>query len=148
MDRERHEPTLGTPDMTELRFRSDRARYVPRPQPTPQWVFIAGGVVLAIVVAIGLIEWNARRQAVAITRELTRPMTAQEEAHFKRELAKREREMAAQTAAELAELQRTLWTGTPKPTPVRPLQMDERCIQGRRFQRINGGWRDRPNEPC
>lgn len=148
MDRERHEPTFSTPDMTEMRFRAERQRPVRHSEPGPPWAYIAAGVVLAIAIVMGLIEWNARRQAAAITRELTRPMTAQEEARFKDERAKQEREMATQTAAELAELRRTLWVTPPQALPVRPLKMDERCIQGRRFQRIEGGWRDRPNEPC
>lgn len=98
---------------------------------------------------MGLIEWNARRQAAALTRELMRPMTAKEEAQLKRELAKNERELAAATKAELAELQRTLWNVQAVPiAPVQPLAPGERCIQNRRYKRIDGGWRDVPDHPC
>lgn len=146
MDRERHEPTLGTPDMKELRFRSDRARYVPPPEPTPQWLYIAGGIALAIVIAMGLIEWNARRQAAAITRELTRPMTAKEEAQFKAEMARADREMAAVLREAMPKVRQI-----PLPQAeymALPLRPGERCIRGRRLQPIEGGWRDRPDEPC
>lgn len=146
MDRERHEPTLGTPDMTELRFRSDRARHVPRPEPTPQWAYIAGGIALAVVIAMGLIEWNARRQAAAMTRELTRPMTASEEAQFKAEMARADKEMAAALREAMPKVRQIpLRQNEYMPLPLRP---GERCIRGRRLQRIEGGWRDRPDEPC
>jgi len=37
---------------------------------------------------MGLIEWNARRQAAAMTAELMRPMTKSEQAQFDREMAR------------------------------------------------------------
>lgn len=87
------------------------------------------GILLAIVIVMGLIEWNARRQAAAMTRELTRPMTAKEEAQFK---AEKVRQVQLPKAEYI-------------PLPLRP---GERCIRGRRLQPIEGGWRDRPDEPC
>lgn len=80
MDRERQEPTFSTPDVTDLQFRSDRVRQTNRQTSGPPWGSIAGGVVAAILIVMGLIEWNARRQAAAITAELTRPMTKAEQA--------------------------------------------------------------------
>jgi hypothetical protein len=36
------------------------------------------GLVVAVLVVVALIEWNARRQAAAMTRELLRPPTPEE----------------------------------------------------------------------
>lgn len=146
MDRERQEPTFGTPDMKDLRFRSERERYVPRPDPMPQWVYVVGGIVLAIVIVMGLIEWNARRQAAAMTRELTRPMTAKEEAQFEAEMARADKEMTAALREAMPKVRQIpLPQAEYIPLPLRP---GERCIRGRRLQPIEGGWRDRPDEPC
>ncbi|MEV5119885.1 hypothetical protein MRBLST12_002877 [Stenotrophomonas indicatrix] len=98
---------------------------------------------------MGLIEWNARRQAAAMTRELTRPMTAQEQADFNAEMDRQARQLQAETAAEVAAVQRTVKLDRLLPVQERrPLQAGERCIEGRRFQKIQGGWRDLPNDPC
>ena len=146
MDRERQEPTFSTPDMTEMRFRTERERHVRHSEPGPPWAHIAAGVVLAIVIAMGLIEWNARRQAAAITRELTRPMTAEEEAQFKAEMARADKEMAAVLQEAMPKVRQIpLPQAEYMPLPLRP---GERCIRGRRLQPIEGGWRDRPDEPC
>lgn len=147
MDRERHEPTLGTPDMRELRFRSDRARYVPRPEPTPQWAYIAGGIAVAIVIVMGLIEWNARRQAAAISAELTRPMTSAEQAKFDAQKAKWAEEDEAIIREHRRNLDRPL-NLQPLPIEPSPLSDGQRCIGGKRFERIPGGWRDLPHDPC
>jgi len=146
MDREREEPTFSTPDIKDMRFQSDRARYVRRPEPAPHWAYIAGGVVLAVLIIMGLIEWNARRQAAAMTRELSRPMTLKEEAQFKADLARADKEMSVALEEVVPRVQRfTLPQTEYMPVPLRP---GERCIRGRRLQRIEGGWRDRPDEPC
>jgi len=84
-----------------------------------------------------------------MTRELTRPMTAQEQADFNAEMDRQTRQLQAQAAAEVAEVQRAIRFDRPLPVQeVRPLKGGERCIEGRRFQRIEGGWRDLPNDPC
>jgi hypothetical protein len=95
---------------------------------------------------MGLIEWNARRQAAAMTRELSRPMTLKEEAQFKADLARADKEMSVALEEVVPRVQRfTLPQTEYMPVPLRP---GERCIRGRRLQRIEGGWRDRPDEPC
>lgn len=154
MDRERQEPTFGTPelgapDLQELRFRSDRARYVPQREPMPTWAYIAGGIVLAIVIIMGLIEWNARRQAAAISAELTRPMNKAEQARFDAQKAK----WVAEEEALIREYRRYIdrpITLRPQPIPIAPapLRNGQRCIGGKRFERIDGGWRDLPHDPC
>lgn len=149
MDRERHEPTFSAPDMQDVRFRGARSRPVRQNEPTSPWIYIGVSAALLIAIAMGLIEWNARRQAAAMTRELMRPATPEEQAQLDRQTAAWDRKMKAESAAELAEVQRALWANgaTARPAP-RPLGANERCIEGRRFQRIEGGWRDRPNDPC
>lgn len=149
MDRERHEPTFSAPDLQDVRFRSDRSRPVRRNEPASPWLYIGVSAALLIAIAMGLIEWNARRQAAAMTRELMRPATPEEQAQLDRQSEEWERKMKAESAAELAEVRQALWAddASARPAP-RPLGASERCIEGRRFQRIEGGWRDRPNDPC
>jgi hypothetical protein len=150
MDRE--EPKLGKKvEVTDLEFRP-RSYRGPTRRPendSAMWLKIALCAAALILIAMGLIEWNARRQAAAISAELTRPMTAREEARFKAELKRWEAETQAETARELAELQRHI-TVEPQPryAPRAPLIQGQRCIQGRRFERIEGGWRDLPHDPC
>ncbi|WP_363733232.1 hypothetical protein [Stenotrophomonas indicatrix] len=149
MEREKHEPTFSAPDLQEVRFRSERQRAPRHTEPASPWLYIVVGAALLIAIAMGLIEWNARRQAAAMTRELTRPMTAQEQADFNAEMDRQARQLQAETAAEVAAVQRTVKLDRLLPVQERrPLQAGERCIEGRRFQKIQGGWRDLPNDPC
>lgn len=149
MDRERHEPTFSAPDLQDVRFRGGRSRPARQAEPTSPWVYISVSAALLIVIAMALIEWNARRQAAAMSRELMRPATPEEQAQIDRQYTEWERKLNAESAAELAEVKRALWAGDATDTPApRPLGANERCIEGRRFQRIEGGWRDRPSDPC
>lgn len=135
MDRERHEPTFSAPDLQGVRFRGDRNRPTRQREPTSPWLYIGVSAGLLVAIAMGLIEWNARRQAAAMTRELMRPATPEEQAQLDRQHAEWERKLKAESAAELAEVQRALWAdGTPARPAPRPLGANERCIEGRRFQ--------------
>lgn len=149
---EREEPTMGKKlNMADVEFRPRSYRGATR-RPHDEsaiWLRIAAGVAALILIAMGLIEWNARRQAAAITAELTRPMTPKEEARFKADMQRLEAEMQATAAKELAEVRKQIWVDPqPRYTPRAPLSQGQRCIQGRRFERIEGGWRDLPHEPC
>ncbi|MDQ7298029.1 hypothetical protein ACT6SE_10210 [Stenotrophomonas sp. LC732] len=150
MDRERHEPTFSAPDLKEMRFRTDRNRPARQSEPTSPWLYIGVSAALLVVIAIGLIEWNARRQAAAMTRELMRPATPEEQAALDRQTAEWEQKLRAETAAELAQVRRTIQLDRALPrVERRPLEAGERCIDGRRFKRMDGGgWRDLPNAPC
>jgi len=140
MDRDRHEPTFSAPDLQEVRFRGDRNRPARQREPTSPWLYIGVSAALLVVVAMGLIEWNARRQAAAMTRELMRPATPEEQAQLDRQRAEWERKLREESATELAEARRAIWIDQAEARPApRPLGNDERCIQGRRFQRIDGG---------
>lgn len=150
MDRERHEPTFSAPDLQEVRFRAARNRPSRQSEPTSPWLYIGVSAALLVVIAMGLIEWNARRQAAAMTRELMRPATPEEQAALDRQTAEWERKLQAETAAELAQVRRTIQLDRAlPPAERRPLETGERCIDGRRFKRMEGGgWRDLPNSPC
>lgn len=149
MERERHEPTFSAPDLQDVQFRGNRSRPARQQEPTSPWLYIGVSAALLVAIAMGLIEWNARRQAAAMTRELMRPATPEEQAQLDRQAAEWERKLQAEAAAESAQVQRELWATVQRAAPPpRPLASDERCINGRRFQRIEGGWRDRPAEPC
>jgi len=150
MERKKIEPSFEASELGELNFRTRRR--TPARQATEEWAkwFKAALALLAlIVVALGLIEWNARRQAAAMTAELMRPMTPAEEAALSAQTKDWERKMAAETAAELAEANRQLWDQTARrPTYVpRPLKPGQRCMQGRRLERIHNGWQQL-QEPC
>lgn len=147
MDRERQEPTFSAPDVTDLQFRSDRVRHVGRQTSGPPWGPIVGGVVAAILIIMGLIEWNARRQAAAITAELTRPMTKAEQAKFDADVTKLTREAEAEARAFRRSMEQALDT-MPAYAAPNPLRAGEQCMSGKRLQRIEGGWRDVPYDPC
>lgn len=102
---------------------------------------------LALVVVVGaiagLIEWNARRQAAAMTRELFRPATSEEA----RRIEAMQEDIERESAKETERLRRQLWQEVPPPRKsrnfdTRPLAEDERCISGQRFQRLENGWRE------
>ena len=110
---------------------------------------IALGVLVVVAAVAGLIEWNARRQAAAMTRELTRPMTVEESEALNRELL----EAMEPTEAEIAAARDQLW-GPPviRENNARssrqrirnqaPLQEGERCIEGQRFRKLANGWEE------
>jgi len=149
MERERHEPTFGKPDLHDIHFRNDRSRPIRQSEPASPWIYIGVGAALLIAIAMGLIEWNARRQAAAMTREMMRPATPAEQAELNKQVAEWQRKFNEESADEDARLRRSIWANDAQVAPApRPLNRDERCIDGRRFQRIDGGWRDRPNDPC
>lgn len=150
MDRERHEPTFSAPDLQDVRFRGGRNRTARQTEPTSPWAYIGVSAALLVAIAMGLIEWNARRQAAAMTRELMRPATPEEQAMLDRQAAEWQRKLEAETAAEMAQARQTIQLDRVVPVPDRnPLQTGERCIDGRRFKRLEGGgWRDLPNSPC
>jgi hypothetical protein len=110
------------------------------------WVLVA---VAIIGIVIGLIEWNARRQAAAVTREMLRPATAEEKAAIDAMAAESERELQQQLAAEqrysrqqMAEI-RLLRTKT----AARPLEDNEKCVGETRMRRVDNGWKQ-VNEAC
>lgn len=97
-------------------------------------LLLAAAVVILVVA--GLIEWNARRQAAAMTRELLRPATPQEQAQIDRY----QREAAAEMQRMEREIRRPSRPAAQPRVNTRPLRDDERCIDGQRFRRIENGW--------
>ena len=87
MDRERHEPTFSAPDLQEVRFRGSRNGPARQIEPPSPWVYIGVSAALLVAIPMGLIEWNAGRQAAAMTRELMRPATPEEQAQLDRQTA-------------------------------------------------------------
>lgn len=156
MERERQEPTLGKPDLTDVSFRP-RHRSGLRSSPAPKqddeskfWLRAIVLVAAAVLIAMGLIEWNARRQVAALERALT-PSPAQQ---AQIDAALRELEKVGAENEGIVRRMRldpnTLLdtSGFEGRAPVEPLRPGQRCIQGRRLERIEGGWRDLPREPC
>lgn len=149
MDRKRQEPTLGKPDLDEVEFRPRSYRGPSRhytEQGSPQWLKAAIGLAIVIAIAMGLIEWNAKRQAAAMTAELLRPMTSAEKKHWDEQM-RREAEddrKAVEAAVRTVRIDQAPVIYAPRA----PLKDNQRCISGRRYERIRNGWRDLPNEPC
>lgn len=145
---ERQEPTLGKDaglEQVEFRPRTYRGPTRPAADQSDFWVKAGICLVVLVVVAVGLIEWNARRQAAAMTAELMRPMTPAEKQQLDRQLT----QINAEDARDLANLRRQIWQEAPKAAPYipSPLKAGERCIDGRRLQRVSNGW-TQLREPC
>jgi len=156
MERERQEPTLGKTDLSEVRFRP-RHKHGPRSSADSHvsdeskfWLRAIALVAAAVLIAMGLIEWNARRQVAALERALT-PTPAQQ---AEIEAALRELEKAGEENEGIVrkirlDPNKLLDTsGIDWRAPIEPMRPGQRCIQGRRLERIEGGWRDIPNSPC
>ncbi len=145
---ERQEPTLGKDaglEQLEFRPRSYRGPTHPTNEHSAFWVKAGVCLAVLIVVAMGLIEWNARRQAIAMTSALMRPMSPAEQQELDRQRAESDEE----DAAVLADLRRQIWQEAPKAAPYipSPLKAGERCIDGRRLKRVSNGW-TQLREPC
>lgn len=145
---ERQEPTLGKDaglDSVEFRPRSYRGPTRPTHDSSDFWLKALICLAVLVVVAMGLIEWNARRQAAAMTAALMRPLSPAEQKELERQRAKSE----AEDAAVLADLRGQIWgehTKAERYNPS-PLKRGERCIEGRRLQRVSNGW-TQLKEPC
>ncbi|WP_313316436.1 hypothetical protein [Stenotrophomonas sp.] len=149
MERERQEPTVGKVDLKDVSFqpRLRRAQHAQGnadgSEDSKFWLRAIVLLAAVVLIAMGLIEWNARRQVAALERALT--ITPEQQAAFDAEI----RRSAREDAEMLKQLQRNLsperqdWRQV-----VEPLKPGQRCIQGRRFERIDGGWRDLPRSPC
>lgn len=88
---------------------------------------------VAVVVAIaGLIEWNARRQSAAMVRELLKSPEAQ--------LVLAKRDDGKLKPCKLFEMPSNATTATPIEIDRSPLAADERCINGKRYRSVEGGW--------
>ena len=90
MERERQEPTFGKADLSQVEIRP-RHRHGPRASanasPADESRFWLRAIILvaaAVLIAKGLIEWNARRQVAALERALT--PTPEQQAKFEAEL--------------------------------------------------------------
>lgn len=72
-------------------------------------------------------------------------MTPEQKASFDAEI----RRSALEEAKVLEEVRRHVLPEPQNRWPtVEPLRSGQRCIQGRRFERIEGGWRDLPKSSC
>ncbi|MDY4283821.1 hypothetical protein [Xanthomonas sp. LF06-19] len=150
---ERQEPTLGKDeDLKELEFRPRSYRGPAKhiaSDSSDFWIRAGVCLIVLIVTAMWLIEWNARRQAAAMTAELMRPMTKNEELQLKAQAERFKKKIDEENAAEMESLRKALWN-TKEEISVyrpRPLEAGERCMQGRRLQRIENGWKQL-KDPC
>lgn len=111
-------------------------------QDVVKWILL-GVVLLGVVMA--LMEWNARRQAAAMTRELMRPATAEEEQQIRAATDEMMRQVEADFPQTPSPLQDPAqgnmgWARGAERTQV--LAPGERCISGQRFRRITNGWEE------
>jgi len=150
---DKQEPTMSKPDLDNVEFRPRSYRGPSRSPVAAQddglWLKLIATALIVIVVIMGLIEWNARRQVAALERAMT--PTPEEIAKLKAETRAMEQERRfqdAQDAHELARMQQEIWGEAQRAMTPRPLSQGERCMGGKRLVRIEGGWRDLPHDPC
>lgn len=105
-----------------------------------EFLYLKVGIGLVVLVAIifGAIEWNARRQAAAMMREFTRPMTDEESRQLENEFE----ELARMPPAAPVQTIEYRMPTKQKKRDTRPLGEGERCINGQRFRRLPNGWEE------
>lgn len=109
---------------------------------TLHWVIVIGTIGLVLA---GLVEFNARRQAAAMTRELLRPATPEERAQIDAATRAMERDMQIAAWPKHAPDPQAAWETVSRTPPghrydTRPLADNERCIGHQRFQHIGTAW--------
>jgi hypothetical protein len=136
---EREEPHFGKPDLSDVEFRPRRYRG-PSTQPPDQSYIWKIGASVGVSVLIALLIFNAyerhqdRKDAELALKVLADDLrkSALEDEKFLREHPPVQ----------------TIRINTPTPTYRAPLKTGERCIQGRRFKRVENGWIQLPSQPC
>ncbi|WP_454830938.1 hypothetical protein [Pseudoxanthomonas wuyuanensis] len=135
---EREEPRMGRPDLSSVEFREPiRINAIPS-EPRSLWWQVALGVFIALMahsMIVGMYQRYEMRQA-----------TEQLNADMKKLDAQWQRETAAATQA-IRQTTTRYPTAAPQARPA-PLLDGQRCMQGRRFQRVDNGWVHLPREPC
>jgi len=99
------------------------------------WVLVTAVAVSALA---GLIEFNARRQAAAITREMMRPATPDEVRQLNEDIL--QSAAAFEQAVRPARVVQPVRPNHSSTYDTRPLDADERCIEHKRFRRLANGW--------
>lgn len=111
-------------------------RYREPEQSADLWWQIALGVFIAMLahsIVVGSYKRYEEKQALK---------------QLNAELKKIDGQMKADLARADAKTRETLKAMQPTYTPPTPLRDGERCIQGRRFRRVDNGWVQIPREPC
>lgn len=131
----REEPRIEEPDLSGVQFRDRKAAIrTEREWAFPLWGQIALGVFLAMLLHSIITGMYARHEAAKVLDSLNR------------ELTQANAQLDAETEQEARRIQRTI--APLVPTPPAPLRDGERCIQGRRFKRLDNGWQQVPLDPC
>lgn len=135
---EREEPRMGRPDLSNIEFREPiRINAVPG-ESRSLWWQIALGVFLALMahsIIVGAYRRHEMRQA-----------TEQLNADMKKLDAQWQREAA--NAAQAVQTTAASYSTVPPRVRPAPLLDGQRCMQGRRFQRVENGWIHLPGQPC
>lgn len=142
MDRE--EPRFNPAELKDVEFRSRRQRAEPAATKQPRsddglvWK-IAVGVVLGLIVFFGLQrcvdEYRARQVIEQLNKE-TAAFSAQMQAHDQGQ-----QELLERHAQERAERRQR------NEAALLPRE-NERCVNGKRFRRLQNGWEEIPHQPC
>lgn len=135
--RDRQEPTMGQPDMSDVQFRphdhqGPSMRPEARPRPAGLTWQIAIGVFLGITMAMVAYKLHERHQMNLAIQQFNAEMTKLDS-----ELARAFEAPTYRNSESNARTRRV----------VVPLRNGERCIQGKRLRRIPNGW-EQINEPC
>ncbi len=133
---ERKEPTFSKPDMGEIRFREPARQQKIDSGNGLVWKIAIGvfvGMSICLIATCSLVGIGAA--AVAEQEDQARKAAINE---FLRTANDPDPFGFEARAAEARRIEM-------EPRALRPGQ---RCMQGKRLERIEGGWKDVPNEPC
>lgn len=142
---EREEPTLGkAPDMSDIEFRPKSYQGPSREIPTARdesWIWkLAVAIGAAVLAALQIFNAFQRHQQRRDAEMVIEAMNA--------EMAKMAVELEKNPPIRHITIDPDrLLDRSGLAQPRKPLKAGERCIQGRRFERIENGWKQ-INEPC
>ncbi len=132
---DREDPSIGSVDMSEVEFRRHRPRYE-RPEEEQRfaglWWRIALGVFVGMMIHSFVVGVIVRWELQQLMKEWET-----EAAAAQRQMEQVLRAISPEPAPSPAP--RTTSPRT-RPASTRPLGVDERCVSGKRFRKVENGW--------
>lgn len=137
---EREEPRMGRPDLSTIEFREPVRINAEPVESRSLWWQVALGVFIALMAHSMIVGAYRRHEARQAAEQLSADMKKLD-AQWQREAA------SAAQAIQHAATNYSYPAAPPRARPT-PLLNGQRCMQGRRFQRVENGWVHLPRDPC